>query len=67
MLGILFYVDMKYYLCPIDKGWTVVTIPGCQLDDIWNELQSKIGRLTCDPNLEVGRYKFLTWILAWES
>ena len=67
MLGILFYVDMKYYLCQIDKGWTVVTIPGCQLDYIWNELQSKIGRLTCDPNLEAGRYKFLTWILAWRS
>jgi hypothetical protein len=40
-----------------------VAIPGCQLDYIWNELQSRIGRLTCDPNLEAGRYKFLTWIL----
>jgi hypothetical protein len=49
------------------KRANVMAIPGCQLDDIWNELQSKIGRLTCDPNLEVGRYKFLTWILAWES
>jgi hypothetical protein len=33
----------------------VVAIPGCQLDYIWNELQSRIGRLTSDPNLEVGR------------
>ena len=33
----------------------VVAIPGCQLDYIWNELQSGIGRLTSDPNLEAGR------------
>jgi hypothetical protein len=26
--------------------------PSCQLDYIWNELQSRIGRLTSDPNLE---------------
>jgi hypothetical protein len=31
----------------------VVAIPGCQLDYIWNELQSRIGRLTSDPYLEV--------------
>jgi hypothetical protein len=30
-------------------------IPGCQLDYIWNELQSRIGRLSSDPNLEAGR------------
>jgi hypothetical protein len=30
----------------------VVAIPGCQLDYIWNELQSRIGRLTSDPHLE---------------
>ena len=29
-----------------------MAILGCQLDYIWNELQSRIGRLTCDPNLE---------------
>ena len=46
---------------------TVVAIPGCQLDYIWNELQSRIGGLTCDPDLETGRQKFLTWILAWRS
>jgi hypothetical protein len=33
----------------------VVAIPGGQLDYIWNEVQSKIGRLTSDPNLEAGR------------
>jgi hypothetical protein len=33
----------------------IVAVPGCQLDHIWNELQSRIGRLTCDPNLEAGR------------
>ena len=45
----------------------VVAIPGCQLDYIWNELQSRIGRLTSDPNLEAGGYKFQTWILVWRS
>jgi hypothetical protein len=50
-----------------DKGWIIMAIPGCQLDYIWNELPSGIGRLTCDPDLEAGRYKFLTWILAWRS
>ena len=39
---------------------SVVAIPGCQLDYIWNELQPRIGRLTWDPDLEAGRYKFLT-------
>jgi hypothetical protein len=46
---------------------TVVALSGCQLDYIWNELQSRIERLTSDPNLEAWRYKFLTWILAWRS
>ena len=45
----------------------VMAIPGCQLDYIWNELQSRIGRVTCDPDLEAWRHKFLTWILAWRS
>jgi hypothetical protein len=31
-----------------------MAIPGCQLDLIWNELQSRVGRLTCDPDLEAG-------------
>ena len=38
----------------------VVAISGCQLDYIWNELQSRIERLTCDPDLEARRHKFLT-------
>jgi hypothetical protein len=46
---------------------SVMAIPGCQLDSIWNELQSRIGGLTCDPDLKAGRHKFLTWILAWRS
>jgi hypothetical protein len=33
----------------------VVAIPGCQLDYIWNELQSRTGKVTSDPNLEAGR------------
>jgi hypothetical protein len=45
----------------------VMAIPSCQLDYIWNELQSKIGWLTYDLDLEAGRHKFQTWILAWES
>jgi hypothetical protein len=44
-----------------------VAIPGYQLDYIRNELQTRIGGLTCDPGLEAGRHKFLTWILAWRS
>ena len=44
-----------------------MAISGCQLDYIWNELQSRIGRLTYDPNLEAQRYKCLTLILVWKS
>jgi hypothetical protein len=39
----------------------VVAIPGCQLDYIWNELQSRIGRLTSDPYLEVWRSLSGSW------
>ena len=28
-------------LCQIDKGWIVMEILSCQLDYIWNELQSR--------------------------
>jgi hypothetical protein len=38
----------------------VVVIPDCQFDYIWSELQSRIRRLTCDPDLEARRHKFLT-------
>lgn len=37
----------------------VLAIPGRQLDSSWNELQSRIGGLTYDSDLEIGRYKFL--------
>jgi hypothetical protein len=43
---------------------SVVAIPGCQLEYIWNELQSRVGGLTCDPGLEAARHKFLILILA---
>ena len=33
----------------------VMAILGCQLDCIWDELQSRNGGHTCDPNLEAGR------------
>ena len=33
----------------------IVAISGCQLEYIWNELQSRIGRLTSDPYLEAWR------------
>jgi hypothetical protein len=47
MLGVfttllLFHVNMRYYLCQVDKGWIIVVIPGCQLDYIWNELQFRL-------------------------
>lgn len=66
MLGVfttllLFHVNMRYYLCQVDKGWIVVAIPGCQLDNIWNELQSRIGRLTSDPYLEAWRSLSGSW------
>lgn len=66
MLGVftillLFHVNMRYYLCQVDKGWIVVAIPGCQLDYIWNELQSRIGRLTSDPYLEAWRSLSGSW------
>ena len=40
---------------------SVVAIPGCQLDNIWNELQSGIGRLTSDPYLEAWRSLSGSW------
>ena len=66
MLGVfttllLFHVNMRYYLCQVDKGWIVVAIPGCQFDNIWNELQSGIGRLTSDPYLEAWRSLSGSW------
>jgi hypothetical protein len=45
----------------------VVAIPGCQLDYIWNELQSRIGRLTSDPYLEAWRSLSGSWFEDLES
>jgi hypothetical protein len=56
------YFEQCHHQCS-----SVMDIPGCHLDSIWNDLQSRIGGLTCDPDLEAGRHKFLTWILAWRS
>jgi hypothetical protein len=39
---LLFHVNMRYYFCQVDKEWIVVPIPGCQLEYIWNELQSRL-------------------------
>jgi hypothetical protein len=44
---------------------TVVAIPGCQLDNIWNELQSGIRRLTSDPYLEAWRSLSGSWYQEW--
>jgi hypothetical protein len=44
---------IEYYY-PEDKPF-VEAFPGCRLDYILNELQSRIGRLTSYPNLEAGR------------
>lgn len=41
-----------------------MSIPGCQLDCNWNELQSGIGGHTCDPDLVAGIHKLLTQILT---
>jgi hypothetical protein len=34
-------------------------------DDIWNELQSRNGGHTCDPDLEAGRHRLL--IFTWDG
>jgi hypothetical protein len=39
----------------------VVAIPGSQLDYIWNEPQSRIGRLTTDSYLEAWRSLSGSW------
>lgn len=36
----------------------IMAISGCQLEYILSKLQYSIGRLTSDPDLEDGRYKF---------
>lgn len=40
------------------KTMGIMAISGCQLEYILSKLQYSIGRLTSDPDLEDGRYKF---------
>jgi hypothetical protein len=42
-----------------------VTIPGCQLDYIWNELQSRNGRITCDLDIYIYIYIYIYIIFYW--
>lgn len=44
-----------------------MAIPGYQLDDTWNELQSRNRRHICGPDLKAGKQKLLTWILTWDD
>jgi hypothetical protein len=55
---------MRCDLCQVDRRWIVTAILSCQLDNIWNELQSRNGRHTCDPDLEAGRHRVLIWVLT---
>jgi hypothetical protein len=55
----------------IGKGWIVMVILGCQVDYIWNELQSRNGghiynpdpgtgkQHGFDPDLKTGRHRLL--------
>jgi hypothetical protein len=45
----------------------MMAIPSFRLDYILNELQSRNGGHTCDPDLETGRHVFLTRILTWDN
>ena len=67
MTWLLFHLDMRYDLCQVDKGWIIMASPGCQLDYIWNELQSRNGGQTCDPYLEAGRLRLPTQVLTWDG
>ena len=44
-----------------------MAISGCQLDYIWNELQSRSGGHTCDPDLEAESQRLLTGNLTWDD
>jgi hypothetical protein len=39
----------------VANHWIVMAIPACELDYIWNEVQSRNGGHTCNSDLEVGR------------
>jgi hypothetical protein len=57
----LLYSPLTYLKIYLGFFRSVVAIPGCQLDNIWNELQSRIGRLTSDPYLEAWRSLSGSW------
>jgi hypothetical protein len=56
-----FHGNVLLQKCMSSPKVSVVAIPGCQLDYIWNELQSRIGRLTSDPYLETWRSLSGSW------
>ena len=64
MTWLLFYLDLRYDLCQVDKEWIMMVIPGCHLDYIWNELQPRNGGHTHNTDLEAGRHRLLTQILT---
>jgi hypothetical protein len=41
--------------------------PGCQTDDIWNELQFRNGGPTWDLDLEDGKHRFPIQVLTWDD
>ena len=57
---LLFFFFFLYFSFFFKIG-IVVAISGCQLDNIWNELLSGIGRLTSDPYLEAWRSLSGSW------
>ena len=64
LLSVLYFFTenhLRQWLNLNGKYHGVVAIPGCQLDYIWNELQSRIGRLTSDPYLEAWRSLSGSW------
>jgi hypothetical protein len=60
-------LTMCIYLYLVWAYMHVMAISGWQVDYICNELQSRIGRINCNPDLEAGRHKFKTWTLAMKS
>jgi hypothetical protein len=54
-------ITLREVWSTIGVNMSVVAIPGCQFDNIWNELQSGIGRLTSDPYLEAWRSLSGSW------
>lgn len=51
-------VSVFFLMLEFLKTMGIMAISGCQLEYILSKLQYSIGRLTSDPDLEDGRYKF---------